>query len=376
MTGITGITGGEKVHLDELVLDNGRMGPTGAKEDSNSSATGPVFTEEEKSKLMNNAVGFLVDSAAAKAKTYLTDLVDKAESMIDKEVKKGTRAIKSYEKELNQSDIVKFKPPTKTPTALEKAAGGLITLASKQAKKEIGKLVQQGFKEIAKEEDKLAVIVKKSKAELVDLTIERNKNSTRQAEAERKKILEAEARRNATLRAAAERGDESNDNTAKCELVTNLPCGGTKGSKSYMTSYNSTIYSIEQYRKAMNEFYGMLPILGVFHEFENELPPLKQCINKFKAETCNVMFPKCTDKCEVQKPCESSCTSFGKCSAWFSPALLNNMQEGGDHFNIVEGVVGDKSLLNIISDIVESFTSKCTGESKAKFYELKENNAD
>ena len=194
----------------------------------------------------------------------------------------------------------------------------------------------------------------------------KNRNTTMQAEADRKKAEEEEARRNATRRAkAALSGEEEDDDdsTAKCELVKNLPCGGKKGGKSYMSSYNNTLYTVDQYRKAMNEFYGLLPVLSVFHSLDmmdQFPPPLEKCLDGFKAETCNVIFPKCNDKCEAQKPCHSSCTSFGKCSAWFTPSLLSNMQKGGDHFNIVEGVVKDQNLLNIISDIVDTFTSKCT----------------
>ena len=238
------------------------------------------------------------------------------------------------------------------------------------------------FKEIQKEEEKLGNLVSKSKKELVELTVERNRNTTMQAEADRKKAEEEEARRNATRRAkAALSGEEEDDDdsTAKCELVKNLPCGGKKGGKSYMSSYNNTLYTVDQYRKAMNEFYGLLPVLSVFHSLDmmdQFPPPLEKCLDGFKAETCNVIFPKCNDKCEAQKPCHSSCTSFGKCSAWFTPSLLSNMQKGGDHFNIVEGVVKDQNLLNIISDIVDTFTSKCTGERKGDFYELKGKNVD
>ena len=126
----------------------------------------------------------------------------------------------------------------------------------------------------------------------------------------------------------------------------------------------------------MNEFYGILPVLGVFHSIHTEMPPLRQCIRKIQRETCNVVFPKCNEKCEVQKPCHSSCTSFGKCSSWVSPAILDGMRPDSEHYYIVKSVVKDETSLDILLNIVDMFTKKCTGEGNENFYQLKQENSE
>ena len=43
-----------EVHLEDVVLDNGRLGPTGATGMTGSASTGSAFSAEEKKALMNN----------------------------------------------------------------------------------------------------------------------------------------------------------------------------------------------------------------------------------------------------------------------------------------------------------------------------------
>jgi len=305
----------------------------------------------------------LVENAAGKAKRALGTLLGKAWTYIDTEVKEGRKAVKSYENSLNTSDVDPETPQKEHPKLIEKAAGDLIHVIGKEAKERFGKLFATYSKNIDQTDNKLADAVSKGQKEIIDLSISRKEKY-----AEEDKALK--------LSKQQEGNNSSNteDNASTCKLVKNLPCGSAKGSQSYMSHYNDE-YSIENYTKAMTEFYGILPVLGVFHSVDTEMPPLKQCIRKIQRETCNVVFPKCNEKCEVQKPCHSSCTSFGKCSSWVSSAILDGMKPNSEHYYIVKSVVKDETSLDIILNIVDMFTKKCTGEDNEKFYQLKEENS-
>eukprot|EP00944_MAST-04C_sp_MAST-4C-sp1_P009535 g9535.t1 len=344
---------------DETYSESNAIGATG--EDSE---TDTEFSDEEKQELINNATGYLVENAAGKAKRALSGLVEKAWTYIDTEVKEGRKAVASYENSLNTSEAKPGIAQKEHPKQIEKAAADLIHVIGKEAKERFGKLFAKYSKNIDQADNKLGDAVSKGQKQIVNLSILRKEKNTKEAEA--LEVLKQQTGSNSS---------NEEDDASMCKLVQHLPCGSTKGSQGYMAHYNDE-YSIENYTKAMNEFYGILPVLGVFHSIHTEMPPLRQCIRKIQRETCNVVFPKCNKKCEVQKPCHSSCTSFGKCSSWVSPAILDGMRPNSEHYYIVKSVVKDETILDIISNIVDMFTEKCTGEGKEKFYQLKQENSE
>ena len=52
------------------------------------------------------------------------------------------------------------------------------------------------------------------------------------------------------------------------------------------------------------------------------------------------------------------------------------MRPDSEHYYIVKSVVKDETSLDILLNIVDMFTEKCTGEGNENFYQLKQENSE
>merc|ERR1711871_590306 len=322
-------------------------------------ATGPSTEEKEKEKIMRKATNLLVTTLANKGKTYIANLVDTAEGLITKETEKAMNLMNETKTEMMEKEIPLEKKRTQ-PTLWEKATMRAVDVASRMAKKELSEEIGQAEKYLEEGEKELAsVVLGDATKQMTARNHERVNNETAALLAAQK----AESKQNETV--VEEEQDE-----AVCKLVENLPgCHAL----SFMATYDEK-YSVEQYRKGMNEFYGLLPIIATLVQMDSSsMPDLVQCIPKFREETCNIMSPKCNAQCEPQLPCVSSCRGLGQCQKWLDSKLLGSMLKGGEHYEIVETVTHDKDMLAIIEAIATKFTSKC-GADNVYSSELKNTN--
>ena len=355
----------------KLELDDIRSKPEDDVDSSNDNraedatgATGTGSAEEEPTTFTmskRKATAFVMDTLTQKGKTYLANLVDKASDLIDKNVIKGQVILKKVMHEMNESRTERSQNEGTTEqesphkqTAQEKTIGNFVHTAAEQVKAELTGELEKAYNDMNKYEGKLQFYLTRAGKEIRRNSIERLKNETLE-EQDEKMVTEAEAEKESST---TNEDPSSGKKMPKCQQVNDIPgCSA----RTFMATYDQT-FSIKKYRSALNEFFGALPILATLSNEDHQF--VSECLPEFHKHACNIIFPKCTEACEVQLPCTSSCHATGKCQKLFDKSFLGSLVKGGDHYDIMKTITSaddgaDKDSIEIIGMIVEKFTTKC-----------------
>ena len=129
----------------------------------------------------------------------------------------------------------------------------------------------------------------------------------------------------------------------------------------FLGSMTNSAFTQAQYKEALSEFYGLLPMVSTFIQ-PAKLPKgfnKATAIATMKSEICNTFFPKCTQQCTDQRPCRSSIKAVHKqyIKGLVKEEDVKKILPGGEYAGLVATFIPNPTSVKIMQDALKTMSN-------------------